>query len=157
MRLLLILLLMFASAMPAIGADIVEGRARVVDGDTLVIGDFRIRLHGIDAPETGQLCRNAGGEYACGAAAASTLRELVARDAVRCIVRGYDRYGRAIAVCRNRRGIDVSARMVELGLALAYRKYSTEYVSAEQNAMRRGAGMWAGEFLPPWEWRAQRR
>ena len=34
-----------------------SGSARIVDGDTLEVRGTRIRLHGIDAPESGQSCR----------------------------------------------------------------------------------------------------
>ncbi len=37
------------------------GTASVIDGDTLAIHGHRIRLHGIDAPESGQICEDAGG------------------------------------------------------------------------------------------------
>ena len=43
------------------------------------------------------------------------------------------------------------------GWALDYRKYSTDYLQAESAAKRVGAGLWRGEFTPPWEWRAARR
>jgi len=43
---------------------VVSGAARVVDGDTLVIGTQRIRLFGIDAPESRQTCRASSGDWA---------------------------------------------------------------------------------------------
>lgn len=49
--------------------------------------------------------------------------------------------------------IDVSARMVEQGWALVYRQYSGDYVGQEDAAKASRAGMWAGEFMRPWEWR----
>lgn len=49
-------------------AETLSGPARVVDGDTLELGKERIRLFGIDAPESKQLCKNnRGNDYACGA------------------------------------------------------------------------------------------
>jgi endonuclease YncB( thermonuclease family) len=48
--------LLLASALPAVALDLV-GRASIVDGDTLDIRGERIRLWGIDAPESAQLCR----------------------------------------------------------------------------------------------------
>ncbi len=73
-----------------------------------------------------------------------------------CQPKDKDRYGRVVAVCRAF-GEDLSASMVGLGWALAYREYSTRYVPAEELARRRKAGMWSGRFDPPWEWRAERR
>ena len=40
-----------------VSADIV-GQAKVTDGDTIKSGSVRIRLHGIDAPETKQTCKS---------------------------------------------------------------------------------------------------
>ena len=47
--------------------------------------------------------------------------------------------------------------MVHGGWALAYRKYSTDYVEQEQVARKAKAGMWRGEFTAPWEWRQAQR
>src|SRR3546814_16849073 len=47
-------------------APTVEGRATVTDGDTVKIGRHRIRLHGIDAPESQQYCTLGSRQYACG-------------------------------------------------------------------------------------------
>ena len=54
MRALTIALCLLAT--PAALAD-VAGVASVIDGDTLEVQGQRIRLHGIDAPESRQLCR----------------------------------------------------------------------------------------------------
>ncbi len=51
----------------------VAGPARVIDGDTLGIQGQRIRLHGIDAPESRQLCRLNGKPWQCGKDAANAL------------------------------------------------------------------------------------
>ncbi len=69
MRVLTIALCLLAT--PAL-AD-VSGPARVIDGDTLEIQGQRIRLHGIDAPESRQLCRLAGKPWMCGKDAANAL------------------------------------------------------------------------------------
>jgi hypothetical protein len=42
-------------------------------------------------------------------------------------------------------------------LALAYRKYSTEYVDEEDAARAAQLGIWRGGFVPPWEWRSGQR
>ncbi len=38
-------------------AEDLKGKPRIVDGDTLWIGPTKIRLHGIDAPESNQTCK----------------------------------------------------------------------------------------------------
>ena len=47
--------------------------------------------------------------------------------------------------------------MVRRGWALAYLKYSKDYVDEEVDASRQGVGMWQGEFVAPWEWRKGKR
>jgi endonuclease YncB( thermonuclease family) len=63
---------------------------------------------------------------------------------------------RTLAVCRVA-GQDLGEWMVRNGWALAYRRYSTAYVPAEEAARARRLHLWAGAFEPPWEWRRQRR
>ena len=115
-----LLLVFLVAAGP--GCAQVSGAATVTDGDTLRLGAQRVRLHGIDAPESSQTCRAGGKTWRCGAAATRALREHIAGRTVECAER--DRYGRIVAVCRVA-GRDVNAWMVEQGWALAYRKYST--------------------------------
>ena len=63
-------------AIPAL-AD-VTGPASVIDGDTLEVHGQRIRLHGIDAPESRQLCRLDGKPWQCGKEAANALADKIA-------------------------------------------------------------------------------
>jgi endonuclease YncB( thermonuclease family) len=58
----------------AVAADTISGTAHIVDGDTLAIGDIKIRLEGIDAPETNQVCLDAdAAKWACGVVARDRL------------------------------------------------------------------------------------
>ena len=135
----------------------IVGRASVIDGDTIEIRGQRIRLFGIDAPEGRQTCTDAQGvAYRCGQKAAQALDYRISDGVVTCEPKDRDRYGRIVAVCRAY-GEDLSAWMAGLGWALAFRRYSTQYVPAEELAERRKAGMWSGQFVPPWEWRADIR
>ncbi len=147
LRLALMLMLL-----PAVALADVSGPARVIDGDTIEVAGERVRLHGIDAPESGQSCLRHGVAWQCGAEASQALRELVRNRPVRCDERGRDRYRRLISVCWAN-GVDLNGRMVALGMALAYRRYSTAYVHQEARAKAARAGMWAGPFIPPWNWR----
>jgi hypothetical protein len=67
---------------------LLQGEARAIDGDTLQVGDTRLRLHGIDAPEIRQTCEDSAGDaWACGRRAASELAAAVAGGEVHCISR----------------------------------------------------------------------
>ena len=147
----LILLLPISVAM----ADI-TGKPRVVDGDTIHIGKTKIRLHGIDAPEMKQTCRTSKGkEQMCGQLAKQALQRLVQGQDVVCKGDTRDRYKRLIAVCYVG-PFNINEQMVTDGWAMAYRKYSMDYVKAETFAKSRREGLWRGEFVPPWEWRQNR-
>jgi endonuclease YncB( thermonuclease family) len=134
-----------------------EGVARVVDGDTLDLGRgagaVRIRLHGIDAPEAGQTCRDARDRaYDCGAVATRRLERLAQGERLVCEERDRDRYDRIVAICRLGR-MDLNHVLVREGLAFAYRRYSEDYVAAERAARGEGLGVFAGASVPPWEHR----
>ncbi len=138
---------------PAAAADTVTGTARAIDGDTLRVGTVRIRLHGIDAPESAQNCTEASGRtWPCGREATRALRGLVEGRGVRCTVHDTDPYGRAVAVCHVS-GTDINAWMVSAGHALAHRRYSRDYVRQETAARAGRRGMWRGTFDAPWDWR----
>ena len=72
-----------ALAQGSAGATI-SGPARVVDGDTLEVGDTRVRLHGIDAPESKQRCRAGGRTWSCGREAAHALARRIGSRTVAC-------------------------------------------------------------------------
>ena len=139
----------------AVSNSALVGRASVIDGDTLEIHGQRVRLIGIDAPESDQACLNATGQsWRCGQRAALALADRIDAATVTCEGNERDRYGRLLAVCKAR-GEDLGAWIVKEGLALAYRRYSTTYIGQEDAARTARRGMWAGTFVPPWDWRAQ--
>lgn len=130
-----------------------SGVPRVVDGDTLSIGAIKIRLVGIDAPETDQMCLDANASrWACGIEARNQLASYIAGQVIRCVSSGTDRYGRTLATCwlgaRNLNGW-----MVEEGWALAYIQYSSAYVLGQERARGRQVALWRGAFIAPWDWR----
>jgi len=117
----------------------IVGPAQVIDGDSIRVAGIEIRLYGIDAPEFRQTCMRAGHPWACGRAATRFLESLAERRELRCRPREEDRYGRTVAVCYVG-GEDLDRWMVEQGWAVAFRKYSLDYVDAESDAReaRRG-------------------
>jgi endonuclease YncB( thermonuclease family) len=128
------------------------GAARIIDGDTIDIAGTRIRLAGIDAPESDQTCTDAGNRvWRCGRAATQVLVEHLAARPLKCQASGLDRYRRVLAVCALPDGSDVNAWMVRQGWALAY--YSAAYRAEEADARAAKRGIWASRFIPPWEWR----
>lgn len=128
------------------------GIGRVVDGDTLDVGAVRVRLHGVDAFERDQLCDGPQGPWACGVAATQALKARAEGRALVCRVVDTDRYGRSVSRCEQA-GVDVARALVAGGLALAYRRYSQEYVDEELKARARAAGAWNGSFDRPEQWR----
>jgi endonuclease YncB( thermonuclease family) len=147
---------LLVSAMPALAKPIV-GRASVIDGDTIEISGTRIRLHGVDAPESAQLCQNVDAKgYRCGQKAALALSDKIGTMNVSCEQRDVDRYQRIVAVC-SLNGDDLNAWLVQEGYALAYRQYGSDYISEEDAARKTKRGLWAGSFTPPWDWRKGKR
>ena len=141
---------------PATAADEIVGRATVIDGDTIEIAGERIRLDGIDAPESRQHCVDErGAKYACDRQAAHALdRQLASSRPTRCVRNGHDRYGRTIATCFLSSGIDVAAWLVRNGHALDWPRYSNGRYANEQHAAEaERRGMWRGQFDAPWDWR----
>jgi hypothetical protein len=128
-----------------------------VDGDTLDVGGIRVRLHGLDAPEMGQICTSPDGTaWDCGAWVAETLRARIGTRRVTCDAVDTDRYGRTVARCRLA-GEDIARRLVRDGLAVAYRKYSRTYVRDEAAARRAGRGLHAHRMTRPAEYRRDQR
>lgn len=134
----------------------ISGPASPVDGDSFEMTGTGIRLYGIDAPEGRQTCERNGTTWACGEEAAETMRGLLASGPVRCIVRETDVYDRKVATCLVGR-IDLAEVMVRSGLAIALARNGETYREAETSARARRAGIWAGTFEQPADWRARNK
>jgi endonuclease YncB( thermonuclease family) len=145
--------LLLAAMMGAAHASELVGVVRVVDGDTLVMGNKHIRLEGIDAPETDQVCLDSSGErWTCGISARDRLAEHIGFHEVSCTIDGIDRYGRTLSVCSSA-GEDINGWMAREGFALAYVQYSRAYFADENEARASRRGMWSGAFIAPWDYR----
>ena len=147
-------LTVLASSDIALPAEL-TGQASIIDGDTLEIRETRVRLWGIDAPESTQLCRGADSNlYRCGAKAANDLDAFIAQRPVSCKPVSQDQYGRTVATC-SAGGVDLGEWLVRSGLALDWPQYSSgRYEAVERAADRAGRGMWAGSYVEPWLFRA---
>jgi endonuclease YncB( thermonuclease family) len=154
----LVLITVIAAQFSAAFADDLIGQASIIDGDTVEIHNSRIRVFGIDAPESDQLCRNEESElYRCGQKASNALFEYINRRPLNCVEVDRDRYGRIVGVC-SVEGADVADWLVRNGFALDWPKYSKgAYASAQAKAQQEQRGMWAGSFKEPWNYRACRR
>ncbi len=133
----------------------IVGKARVIDGDTLEIAGQRIRLHGIDAPESEQTCWAGATEWACGREATFALAYETGMHWVTCRAKGGGGGGGAAYVCTVGHR-DLGARMVGAGWALAVGGDAAAYAGEETAARSARRGIWRGEFVPPWEWRKAR-
>ncbi len=161
MRLLLRALAVVLLALPVHAAEPVRGMVRYVyDGDTLLLvarpqGQLKVRLYGIDAPETARPDRP-GQPY--GAVARRVLMYKLLGRVVTVEPIEQDKYGRLVGVVRLD-GRDIDAEMVAEGLAWAYREYlrapyAATYLALEGNARRRRLGLWRQEHpRPPWVFR----
>ena len=154
-------LLIFCLFFPLEGKDLKEQFTtyQIIDGDSLKRDKLRFRLQGIDAPELKQLCWIEDKQWPCGEASRDYLVNLQNKGGFLCIKVGEDRYKRDIVKCsiHTKDGIkDVGSIMVEEGYALAYRKYSKEYIEEEKIAKDNKRGIWKSRFIYPWEWRAEK-
>ena len=156
-----ILFLIFTSN---ILAEEITGIPRVVDGDTVHINEFKIRLEGIDAPEIRQQCKKAKlkissilgytfyKNYYCGEVSKENLEAKIDGSKIKCISSGKDRYKRYLAKCF-KSSTNLNQWMVRNGHAIAYRRYSKEYLPDEDFAKKNKLGLWQGKFLDPEKWR----
>ncbi len=140
-------------------AEAISGKPRVVDGDSLDFGAVQVRLHGVDAPEAKQTCLRAAREWSCGLEATAALSALIENHWIDCNERDRDLYGRIVAVCTigGPKGVEINREMVARGWAVAYRRYSMDYVAEESTARSAGLGIWSGDFISPEDWRRSQR
>ena len=124
----------------------------VVDGDTIKLGDVKIRFSGIDAPEINQTCVASEGKVACGKISRDILLTKVTNNKIRCTDEGKDFYGRVLGECFVN-GESLSRYLVREGFAFAYRKYSDKFILDEEYAKSNRLGMWSMKFQYPWDYR----
>lgn len=112
----------------------IAGRVRVIDADTVDIGQTRVRLYAIDAPEMDQTCRTEQGiAFACGIWASAQVAARFEGAQATCRKIDTDRYGRTVATCRAG-GVDMGQEIVSQGWAFAYRRYGMDYDLDEKSA-----------------------
>lgn len=128
----------------------ISTQVRVIDGDTIALGELRIRLQGIDASELTQECRDKKSmqTYKCGEAAKEYLIKLIGAQEVSCTNEGLDKYKRQLSYCYVR-DINLNSEMVRTGNALAYSKYDLYFIKEEIQARWDKAGIWGSEFEKP--------
>ena len=142
----------------------IYGKAKVVDGDTIHIKSYKIRLEAIDAPEKKQKCKkefvkisviigiNFKKNYSCGTLSKRKLVNKINNVFVKCISSSKDRYKRYLATCY-KDGINLNKWMVRNGYAVAYKRYSKQYIKDEDYAKKNKLGIWQGSFIRPEKWR----
>ena len=141
---------------------IISGEAVITDGDTLKISSNKIRLSGIDAPEIKQTCKkifidfgffSLNKNYFCGELSKKELLKFTNNHIIFCKVEDKkDFFGRYLGTCFKDK-ININSWLVKNGYAVAYRKYSKNYIEIEKIAKKNKKGIWQGDFLMPWEWR----
>jgi endonuclease YncB( thermonuclease family) len=157
-RLLPALLVLTLLISPQTHADTLAGKVvRILDGDTVEVLDVqkrihRVRLAGIDAPESKQ---------PFGTKAKQQLSALVGGEWVSVDWHKRDRYDRLVGKILLD-GADLNLVLVRAGYAWWYREYAGEqsasdrrfYEAAERQARRDGVGLWTDPRpIAPWDWR----
>jgi endonuclease YncB( thermonuclease family) len=139
-------------------AEPVVGTAEVLSGDRLTVGGVRIALYGVDAPEPAQTCRRDNAEWDCGAKATTHLTEFAHGKQVRCVAKSLpDADGWIAAKCKLEIGLDLAAELATRGLALVDPAGPRDYWPNRNEGRTRGAGLWGGLYVTPWDWRAGHR
>ena len=147
-----ILIFYFFSSIFFLTNNLFASHVTVVDGDTIKLGDVKIRFSGIDAPEINQTCVASEGKVACGKISRDMLITKVTNNKISCTDEGKDFYGRVLGECFVN-GESLSRYLVREGFAFAYRKYSDKFILDEEYAKSNRLGMWSMKFQYPWDYR----
>ena len=125
---------------------------KVIDGDTIILNDEKIRFSGIDTPELNQVCKNGDQKIFCGISVRKILIKKIGNQTPVCIKEGQDIYKRTLAECFID-GESLSSFLVKNGYAFAYRKYSKKFIDEEEFARINKLGLWSMKFQYPWDFR----
>ena len=125
---------------------------KVIDGDTIILNDEKIRFSGIDTPELKQSCSKESQKIFCGMLAKKLLIKKIGDEIPKCVREGNDIYARVLAECFVN-GESLSSFLVRSGYAFAYRKYSKKFIKDEEFAKKNKLGIWSMEFQYPWQFR----
>ena len=155
-KLLFIVFFCFVLSTSVQSQKLIKGKAKVIDGDTIHIGNNKIRLHGIDAPEQKQTCSFEGNEWNCGQDATFFLSNLINKKSVSCRVNDIDQYKRLVAVCFID-NININQLMIISGWAIAYKYYSKDFIKEEEIAKQNKIGIWRGSFEEPYIYRKKKQ
>lgn len=145
-------------AMPTVSSSssVVTGKAKALTGDIMMVGDSKIVLKGIEAPENSQSCQTSSGRrWSCGRDALNALRRITGYDTLECTVESTDSSGRKIADCMIGEK-NVAAELVRQGHVFARGGFFTTYSSEEQEAREAKRGIWKGSVQTPADYRAER-
>ena len=143
--------------------NVITGKPKVTDGDTIKINNKNIRFSGIDAPESyffgkKQSCILNNIKILCGNLSKEKLVEKIGNQTVICkLEKNKDQYSRLIGECFiNNESLSVF--MVRNGYAFDYPKYSDgKYRKYEIYAKNLSLGLWQMQFEYPWIWRKKNR
>ena len=91
-------------------------------------------------------------DYSCGVISKEKLIDKINKSQINCVSSGRDRYKRYLATCYKDK-INLNKWMVRNGLAVAYKKYSKDYLGDEIYAKENKLGLWKGSFIRPEKWR----
>ena len=148
----IIVIILFTLTIKVIAGEI-SGVPSITDGDTVKILKKPIRFHGIDTPEMKQTCIRNSKEYSCGEDATNALKRKINGKSITCKVQDkLDRYRRYIGICFLK-DVNLNKWMVRNGYAVAYRRYSKDYIEDENYAKKKKIGLWSGYFIHPKKWR----
>ncbi|WP_074380708.1 thermonuclease family protein [Bartonella doshiae] len=128
---------------------LIEGKAMIIDGDSIMISSMIIRLTGIDAPEMHQFCGKKKARYPCGLEAKKYLEQLIENQPVTCHWHKKDKYRRILATCKTKKVSNINATLVRNGWAVSYH----DYLKEEDEARKKKKGIWQSSFQQPKEWR----
>ena len=151
-----IFFLLFLLSNNVLNSKTITGKPKIIDGDTVHINKYKIRLHGIDAPERNQKCIFNKKKWLCGNQATNELKKLINNEIIKCVTSDIDIYKRYVAICFVNE-TNLNQIMVKNGWALAYRYYSTDYIKEERYARENNLGIWRGEFEKPYIFRKKNK